>query len=319
MSLQPVGLIDTSLTIDAREPESDAVNATVRKTAVIGASGYVGGHLWNAYRARHPDCVGTGFSRAREELTHFDIRNPQLDALRLEDSGHEAVLISSAKPNIGYCDQQPEESYAVNVRGMLDLMRHIARTSMQIIFLSSDYAFEGHGDHDDNSPTRPTTEYGRQKVAVEQALPELTDNYLILRLSKIYGVRKGDNTLLDEVAAGLAAGREMKVARDQIFCPTHVDDLTAAIHGIQKKGLRGTLNVCSPERWSRCDVATRLAAAMQCDPQLLKTISLHDLPGMASRPLNTSMLCTRLTNEVGSVFRGLEESIAEVAANWRSA
>lgn len=301
---------------EGRQP-SQAVARTV-KTAVIGASGYVGRHLWAAYRSTDPDCVGTVFSQSQAELSHFDIRQPDLPALRLEESGHEAVLIASAKPNIGYCDREQEASYAVNVRGMLELIRQVAKTRMQVVFLSSDYVFEGcAGRNDDDTPTSPTTEYGRQKAIVERELPSITDNYLILRLSKIYGIERGDGTLLDEIASCLAAGRAVRAARDQVFCPTYVEDLTRAIVSIQARGLNGTLNVCNSECWSRHAVALRMAEAMRVNPELVRSISLHELPGMGNRPLNTSMTCSRLKSEVGATFTPLESSIQQVAAHGR--
>lgn len=289
------------------------------KTAVIGASGFVGRHLWAAYRARYPDCVGTTFSSAKPELAQFDIRSPDFAALRLAETGHEAVLIASAKPNIAYCEQNKSEAYAVNVRGTLELVRQIGRTGMQVIFLSSDYVFDGKGGpYDDDHPTAPTTEYGRQKAEVERRIPELTDNFLVLRLSKIYGVRKGERTLLDEMAELLAARKEVLAARDQIFCPTHVDDLVEAIVAIQDRKLGGVINVCNPEGWSRADIATELAREMGAPPELVRRISLDDIPVMQGRPLDTSMRSSRLAREPHVRFRPLRADIARMAAAWRA-
>lgn len=290
------------------------------KTAVIGASGYIGRQLWNAYRGRYPDCVGTTFSAQHPELKRFDIRTPDLGALRLQETGHEAVLIASAKPNIAYCEQHPAEAYAVNVAGTLELVRQIARTRMLAIFLSSDYVFEGTGGpHDDDHPPAPTTAYGRQKAEVERVLPTLTANYLVLRLSKIYGVQKGDGTLLDEMAALLAAGKEVRAARDQVFCPTRIDELVTTVQAIQDKGLRGVLNVCNPERWGRADMALALAEEMAVPRSLVNAISLYDIPAMRGRPLDTSMRPSRLTKEVGARFTPLREDIRRVAQLWRRA
>ena len=289
------------------------------KTAVIGASGYVGRHLWKAYRSRYPDCVGTTFSADHPQLNHFDIREPNLAALRLEDTGHQAVLIASAKPNIAYCEQNKEAACAVNVRGTLELARQIGRTRMQAIFLSSDYVFEGKaGPHDDDDPARPTTEYGRHKAQVERELPSLAANYLVLRLSKIYGVHKGDRTLLDEMAAQLTAGTEIRAARDQIFCPTNVADLVRVIQVIQGNGLQGVLNICNPERWSRCGIALALANAMRADRSLVKPISLYDIPAMLGRPLDTSMKSSRLARALQPQFVPLSDDIERVAALWKS-
>lgn len=290
------------------------------KTAVIGASGYVGRHLWDAYRREFPDCIGTSFSRGGPGLTPLDIRNPDLASLHLVETGHEAVLIASAEPNVSFCERNPSEARAVNVDGTLELARQAERLSLSVVFLSSDYVFEGTGrDYDDGAPTRPTTEYGRQKSEAESLLPSLADDHLILRLSKIYGVGKGDGTLLDEMAALLTAGREVRAAADQFFCPTLVDDLVRVILEIQEGHARGVMNVCSPERWSRHGVATAVAEALGLGPGLVKEISLYDIPSMEGRPLDTSMVCPRLGAGVSSSFTLLREAAEKVAANWADA
>jgi dTDP-4-dehydrorhamnose reductase len=130
---------------------------------------------------------------------------------------------------------------------------------------------------------------GQHKAEVERELPSLGSDCLILRLSKIYGLEKGDGTLLDEMAQQLAARREIRAARDQVFCPTYVADLVAAVHAVQAKKLRGTCNACNPERWSRLDIALGLADAMGADWSLVKPITLRDLTAMAGRPLDTSI------------------------------
>ena len=57
---------------------------------------------------------------------------------------------------------------------------------------------------------------------------------------------------------------------------------------------------------------------MNVDRALVRKIPLHDVPAMAGRPLNTSMICTRLTTQVGPKFTPLDSCIKRVAANWRS-
>ncbi len=260
------------------------------KTAVIGASGYVGRHLWKAYRSRFPDCVGTTFSAEHPQLKRFDIREPGLEA-----------------------------AYAVNVKGTLELARQVGCTRMQVIFLSSDYVFGGEaGPHDDDHPVRPTTEYGRHKAQVERELPSLAANHLVLRLSKIYGVQKGDRTLLDEMAALLAGGKEIRAAYNQVFCPTNVGDLVRVVRQIQDNGLQGIVNACNPERWSRFDIALALAKAMQAERSLVKPISLYDIPAMAGRPLDTSMKSSRLASALQPRFVPLGDDIERVAALWKA-
>lgn len=289
------------------------------KTVVVGAGGYVGSHLLRAVRATHPDCVGTGRTAGNAGLFPLDLRNPRAPVAEWEQAGHQAVLIAAAKPNVGYCEQHPDEAYAVNVRGTLDLVDQVARTSMQVVFVSSDYVFDGvGGGFTDEEAPAPTTTYGRQKAEVERQLPDRAGRWLVLRLSKIFGTAPRDGTLLDELGAALAARRPVRVATDQRFSPTLVTDLVAAVLAVQLARLEGVINVCGPEAATRHQLASALARAMGADPGLVHGVPLHDVPGMDGRPLDTSMRANRLAAEVGIGFTPLADSIARVAANWVS-
>jgi dTDP-4-dehydrorhamnose reductase len=207
---------------------------------------------------------------------------------------------------------------AVNVAGTLELVRQIAAASMQVIFLSSDYVFEGTtGNYSETSPALPTTEYGRQKAVVEAEIPNITENFLILRLSKIFGLAKGDGTLLDDVAFNLLAGKKVRVARDQFFCPTYIGDVVTAMHAIQGRSLSGRLNLCSPEVWSRFGIATALGPGLGAAPDLIEPIHLHDIPAMAGRPLNTSMRCSKVLSEVDIGFTPMAACLKAVVQNYR--
>jgi dTDP-4-dehydrorhamnose reductase len=289
----------------------------ITKTAVIGASGYIGRHLLAAYREAFPEAIGTTFARADANLSFFDIKQPDIVPLRLEELGYQAVVIAAAKPNIAFCNDQKEAAHAVNVKGTLELIRQLGQTSLQTIFLSTNYVYDGaSGNYGDDSLTAPTTEYGRQKALVENAIPELTNNFLILRISKVYGVEKGDKTLLDEMAGHLATGQVVQAATDEFFCPTFVHDLTAAILRLQSKNIKGTFNLSGTEVWCRYQMACHLAEEMQVDKQLVKSIALYDLPGMAGRPLNTTMKFSPLISEVQKTFTPLMHNLKIVAKNW---
>lgn len=289
----------------------------MKKTAIIGASGYIGSHLLKKYREVFPDCIGTGFSQVKQGLTPFDLCHPDIDALKLKETGHEAVLIASAKPNIGWCESHPEASYALNVKGTLELVEQLDKQSIPVIFYSTDYVFNGEeGQYTDRSPTSPVTEYGRQKAEVERELPNITNNYTILRLSKIYGTAWKDNTLIDGLAADLINGKTLTVATDQFFSPTHVDDVVAMTLFSQEKGLTGLYNLCNSRPYSRYQIARLLVDALGVSASLLKTVSLRSISGMESRPLNTSLVCSSVFQSLSTPQITVEESVRCVAANW---
>ena len=51
------------------------------KTAIIGASGFIGSHLIKKYKSKYPDCIGTSFSSDVTNLLKFDLRNPNIKPL----------------------------------------------------------------------------------------------------------------------------------------------------------------------------------------------------------------------------------------------
>jgi len=289
------------------------------KTAIIGASGFIGGHLIKKYKSKYPDCIGTSFSSDVTNLLKFDLRNPNIKPLDLERTGHKAVIIASYKANIPYCENEPRKAYEVNVEGILQLIKNLSQTSLKIIFLSSEYVFDGNqGKYSDNHPKAPNTAYGKHKKVIEDEIKNLTDNFLVLRLSKMYGLTKGDKTILDEAANLLNQKKEVLAASDQYFNPTFIDDLVKAIIDIQEKDLKGYINVCSPETWSRFEMWTQLAQIMNKNINLIKKIKLYDIPVMKGRPLNTSMVCNRLNQETQSKFISLKDAIKKVANNYKS-
>ncbi len=296
---------------------NNGMDVAMIKTAVIGASGYIGNNLLQKYRETFPDCIGTGFSQVKHGLIPFDLRNPNCDSLNLEETRHQTVIIASAKPNIGWCESYPKESYELNVSGTLKLITQLAQRHIHVIFYSSDYVFDGkEGNYSDQAKPTPTTEYGRQKAEVEQEISNITDNYTIIRLSKIYGTAWKDNTLIDNLAADLLQGKKLKVATDQFFSPTHIDDVVAMTMYVQEQKIKGLVNLCHATIYSRQQIASKLADALKISSSLLESVSLHSIPGMENRPLNTSLICSPSLQKFQSALWTIDEAIEYVASNW---
>ena len=287
------------------------------KTAIIGASGYIGRHLLNAYREEFPDCLGTTFSKNIPDLIRFDIRTGDIENLDLNKTGHKAVIIASAKTDIAYCEREPSKAYSLNVEGTLNLIQKLTKKSLSVIFLSSDYVFDGiKGNFDDEDVTKPSTVYGKHKQIVENEINSLGVEHAVIRLSKVYGLQKGDKTILDEGANLLNSDKQILAATDQYFCPTYIRDVVKAIVALQASNLRGTINLCSNEKWSRFEIFSMMARKMKKENCLVKAINLHEINEMRGRPLDTSMICSRINRGVNLKFKPLEDAISEVANNY---
>jgi dTDP-4-dehydrorhamnose reductase len=286
------------------------------KTAVIGAGGYLGRHLLAACRAVYPDAVGADVTGPWERL---DLAAPDVRPLRLRESGHEYAIIAAAVTGLARCEQNKDFTRARNVTGTLELARQLTEEGVTPIFFSTDNVFDGReGAYPDEAPTNPLNEYGAQKAEVERRLPDVCrGRYLILRLGKVFGLARGDRTLLDEMADRLTKGQDVAAASDQVFCQLWVGDLLQAAQGLQAAGATGLFNVCGPEVWSRFDLARALASALGADPSRVKRISLDDLHEPFRRPKRTDLICRRLHAAIHMEFRPMITCIAVVAGQYQ--
>ena len=258
---------------------------------------------------------GRGGGRLRAEPSTPHPHPPPQGGRGLEwlDGIREAI-IAAAVPRVDDCERDPVGSSRVNVAGTLELARRLSGRGIVPVFLSSDYVFAGTdpAGYADDSETNPTTEYGRQKAEVEAALAASGRPFTVLRLSKVFGLTRGDGTLLDEMAAKLTAGGIVSAATDQVFCPAWVGDVVRAAIAVQRAGLRGVVNLVPAEAWSRYDLAVELAKAVGARESQVRPISLDDLPGVR-RPK-----CTKLipTPAVPFAFTPVRECIRRLAQEY---
>jgi dTDP-4-dehydrorhamnose reductase len=288
------------------------------KTVVIGAGGYLGRHLLAAHQSANPETLGVDVAGPWPH--HLDLAAPDIRPWKLRESGYEYALLAAAVTGLAKCELDRAFARARNVAGTLELGRQLAAEGITPIFFSSDNVFDGRdGGYDDESPTHPLNEYGVHKAEVERRLPEICGGQcLILRLGKVFGLTRGDRTLLDEMADRLIRGEEVAAARDQIFCPLLISDLVRAVLGLQQMNARGLFNVCG-EVSSRLDLARTLARALGIDRARVRAISLDDLKEPFRRPKRTDMVCRKLQATIKLEFQPLGTCVALLAREHQEA
>lgn len=220
---------------------------------------------------------------------------------------------------VDVCEREPDQSRQVNVTGMLSVIEQLRAADVLPIFCSSDYVFDGtrQEGYPDDFPVCPNTEYGRHKAEVETALARSGQPYLVLRLGRVFGTRTGDGTLLDEMAGRFAAGQSFHAAHDQVFAPIWIADLCRLVMEVQRLELRGVVNLCSPEKWSRYDLARVVAERLGKSPDLVLRVSLDDVPGLVPRPKCTRLMPLRLLHELACEFTSVESCVEKLVEEYR--
>jgi dTDP-4-dehydrorhamnose reductase len=283
------------------------------KTVVLGGVGFIGRHFLSKYRVFYPDTIGTS-SRPLSSHLFFDLKKPDIAPLQLREHGYTWALIACGMTGIAQCERDAAMAHRINVEGTLETVRQLIDEGITPIFISSDYVFDGaKGGYSTGDPRQPLNVYGRLKAeAEENIIARCNNRCLIVRLSKIYGLYRGDGTLIDAMAQVLQRGDTLQAAIDQIFCPTFIEDVVEGVVSAQTAHVTGLINLCAPETWSRFDVACVLADALGIHKEKIAPIALDDLRESFKRPKNTSMQATRLA--LPKTFMSIREAIGEYVA-----
>lgn len=270
---------------------------------VLGASSFVGGHLM-AHLG--PRAVGTYASRPRPGLLHFDATTMDVRGLLGRwPITHAVVLLGDTRPD--RCAAAPERARALNVLGVCNAINALAEADITPIFTSSEFVFDGErGDYAEEDPAEPILLYGRQKREVERSILANVPRHLIFRLSKVYGLTRGDGTLFTAWREALEAGeKDFVIAADQRFSPIFVDDVVRAITWGVDSGASGLYHLGGPCAMSRFDlfslVLDHAPAALGRNVRRTRC-SIHDFDLAEPRPRDVSLRIDKLTRDFPHEF-----------------
>lgn len=280
---------------------------------IVGASGYIGAALLRYFRARQQDVIGTFCTRPAAGLVHLDLKHPDLQSLNLDWKNLRYCILCSAATNIDACKADEAHARAVNVAGIQTLIEQLFAANVVPVFLSSDHVFDGSkGDYRELDDRRPVNVYGQTKKAVEDYLMACGREYLVARLSKVYGTEPRDKTLFTAWISQLKNRETIRCAHDQTVSPTYVLDIPRVLEIAFARGLRGVYNLSGGEAFSRYALATIVQSTLAL-PGTIESCSIDDFGLRDARPHNTSLNGDQVRAATGFAFTTVRESIDRLA------
>ncbi len=177
-----------------------------------------------------------------KDLPDFDLTRQEIEA-QIYDAKPDVVIHAGAYTNVDGAELTPELAMAVNRDGTARVARAAARSGARLIYVSTDYVFDGTATvpYSEQDAPNPINTYGLSKRLGEQAVLASGVNALVVRTAWLYG-HHGKNFVKSIMSA---ARREpaLRVVNDQRGCPTFAEDLASALIALMAKDVGGVIHV----------------------------------------------------------------------------
>lgn len=284
------------------------------KFVIIGASGFIGRHTLAMARAQGYEVLGTasrpypekdliGLDLVRDRLTE------KVPTSFFKAGGPVYVVMSSGLSKIDHCCREPSATRMVNVTNTIRLMEDAAALGSRLVYLSSSAVFDGRvGHYTEAAPPSPLSEYGRQKAEIEAYCRERHPHWFLARLDKIVGDDPAENHLFTEWHQWQQAGHPIACMANQLFSPTHVDDVAQAIILGCQKGLTGLYNVANSECLARDELAREFCRIMGWEANVLCKTQ-QELGFVDLRPEKSCLDAARFCQATGMRFASMRRLI----------
>jgi dTDP-4-dehydrorhamnose reductase len=227
------------------------------------------------------------------DRTSWDLGQPEAILSIIEDVQPTLIVNAAAYTAVDKAESEPELALLINGKAPGILAEGAEKIRAGLIHISTDYVFDGksRSPYLESDPTNPLGEYGKSKLAGEQAIRATCPNHMIIRTAWVYGVRGKGNFVKTMLRLG-AQREELRVVTDQIGSPTWAKDLAIAIAQLAPQlnaETAGTYHYTNSGVCSWYDFAIAIfeeAAALGFPLQVQRVIPIatEEYPTPATRP-----------------------------------
>ena len=200
---------------------------------ITGAQGQLGYALQQAL---------SGEDLILKDLPEFDLTQSDSES-QIVAARPSVILHVGAYTNVDGAERESDRAMAVNVQGTTFVARAAATLNARLIYLSTDYVFDGAKStpyREEDAP-HPINVYGQSKRAGEIAALTGCPNTLVVRTAWLYGY--AGNNFVKTIMKLAGEKPFLEVVGDQRGCPTNADDLALALKDLVASDLRGICHV----------------------------------------------------------------------------
>ena len=254
----------------------------IQRVLVLGAGGQLGRELLET-AGPAAECIAL----TRREL---DIGDAEAVASRLQRLAPQVLINAAAYTAVDAAEDDVQAAQRGNATGPENLAKSCKNLGIRLLHVSTDFVFDGESSrpYATDAPTAPLGEYGRSKLAGEQAVQAACPEALIMRSSWVYS-RFGNN-FVKTMLRLMSERDELSVVADQVGSPTWARGLASALWAAAvRPQLSGIAHWSDDGQCSWYDFAVAIfeeasALEMLRRPVRINAIASNEYPTAAARP-----------------------------------
>jgi len=191
----------------------------------------------------------------------FDLTKPSCEK-QVASAQPDLVIHAAAYTDVDGAEHQPDLAMAVNAQGTEWVARGAARAKARLIYISTDYVFDGLKKipYLETDLANPLNLYGKSKLEGEGRALAHCPNALVVRTSWLYGAH-GKNFVKTMMRLAMEQP-ELRVVADQRGSPTSAEDLAQALAKMLTLDIRGIVHATGTGDCTWYELASAIVSAM---------------------------------------------------------
>ena len=277
------------------------MSRTAATTAILGGRGMLGTDLAAA-------CQKNSVPYKVFDLPDFDITDSKQLCDVVEE--YDAIVNCAAYTDVDGAESESTLANRINAQAVGRLGELAHEAGKYVLHISTDFVFDGKGDRPYVEMDRPNpiNEYGKSKLAGEQALVESGCRSCIMRVEWTYG-QAGNNFVKKLLQRAMQTGR-LKVVDDQFGSPTATTEVAATICELLRKRPQGLFHFAAAGYVSRFEMAGFVMNKLNISADL-QPCKTSDFVSPAARPLNSRFCCDKIAALLDKPIRPWQQPLEE--------
>ena len=251
------------------------------RVLVTGVKGQLGHDVMNELEKRGYEGIGV-------DVEEMDITDRETVERVMREVHPDKVVHCAAWTSVDDAEDKVELCRKINAYGTENIARMCKELSAPMIYLSTDYVFDGEGTRpwEPDDERHPLNVYGQTKYEGELAVEKYLDAYFIVRIAWVFGVN-GKNFI--KTMLRLSETHDtITVVDDQVGSPTYTYDLARLLVDMLETEKYGRYHATNEGLCSWYEFAKEIFRQAGREVKVIP-VSSEEYPAKAKRPHNSRM------------------------------